>query len=71
MKVSEVKSSNEDKPLLGMGSSVPDGVVHPRALTPSMTDLLLEGRVHGGGLLALLSCGGNSGNVASDTMAWM
>ncbi|XP_062215579.1 uncharacterized protein LOC133916061 isoform X2 [Phragmites australis] len=78
MKVAEVnrgdaheKMNNDNKYLLGMGSSVPDGVVRPPVLTPSMTDPLPEGRVHGGGLLALLSWGESLENGASGTKAWM
>jgi hypothetical protein len=59
MKVAEVKGGtekmcNDDKSLLDMDCSVPNGGFHSPAL--SMIDPPLpEGRVHGGGLLALLS----------------
>ncbi|WVZ69628.1 hypothetical protein U9M48_018389, partial [Paspalum notatum var. saurae] len=62
---------NGDKVLLATGSSVPNSVVHCPVLDQSMIDPLLEGRVQGGRLLALLSRGGSStsaggsGNCAS------
>jgi hypothetical protein len=58
MKVAEVKGgaekmNNDDKTLLDMDCSVPNCGFHSPAL--SMIDPIPEGRVHGGGLLALLS----------------
>ncbi|RLN22459.1 hypothetical protein C2845_PM07G16120 [Panicum miliaceum] len=70
------KTIHGDQALLGMGGSVPDGV-HPSVLAQPMIDPLPEGRVHGGGLLALLSQGGSSTsaggseNWASVKIAWM
>lgn len=63
MKVASVKGDprdiNGDKILLDLGSSVPNSGVHPPVLAQSMVDPLPEGRVHGGGLLALLSWAGS------------
>jgi len=50
---------NGDKILLDPGSSVPNSGVHPPVLAQCMVDPLPEGRVHGGGLLALLSRAGS------------
>lgn len=50
---------NGDKTLLDPGVPVPNSGVHPPVLAQSMIDPLPEGRVHGGGLLALLSRGGS------------
>lgn len=50
---------NGDKTLLDPGVLVPNSGVHPPVLAQSMIDPLPEGRVHGGGLLALLSRGGS------------
>jgi len=53
------KTIHGDQALLGMGGSVPNGV-HPSVLAQPMICPVPEGRVHGGGLLALLSQGGSS-----------
>jgi hypothetical protein len=75
MKVAKVKGDadekmcNNDKSLLDMDCSVSNGV-HPRVM--SMIDPLPEGRVHGGGLLALLSQVADAQVQASqNTTAWM
>ncbi|KAF8675985.1 hypothetical protein HU200_047488 [Digitaria exilis] len=68
------KTIHGDQALLGMGSSASNGGVHPSVLTQPMIDPLPEGRVHGGGLLALLSRAGSSTsseNCTSGKMAWM
>ncbi|KAG2590191.1 hypothetical protein PVAP13_5NG280400 [Panicum virgatum] len=70
------KTIHGDQALLGVGGSVPNGV-HPSVLAQPMIYPLPEGRVHGGGLLALLSQGrsstsaGGSENCASGKISWM
>ena len=70
------KTIHGDQALLGMGGSVPNGV-HPSVLAQPMICPVPEGRVHGGGLLALLSQGGSSTsaggseNCASGKISWM
>ncbi|KAL6615601.1 hypothetical protein ACP70R_037871 [Stipagrostis hirtigluma subsp. patula] len=71
------KTGNNDMSMLANSSAVRKGVVHPSVPTQVMTDPFPEGRVHGGGLLALLALGGSntsagsSDNGASDKKAWM
>jgi hypothetical protein len=61
--VADEKMCNNDKSLLDMDRSVSNGV-HPPVM--SMIDPLPEGRVHGGGLLALLSGGRRTGAGISE-----
>ncbi|CAO2176679.1 unnamed protein product [Urochloa humidicola] len=75
MKVGAVNGDPYEKTIYG--GLVPNGVVNPSVLTQPMIYPVPEGRVHGGGLLALLSRGGSSTsaggseNCASGKMAWM
>jgi hypothetical protein len=76
MKVAAVKEDPHEKTILD--DPVRNSAVHPSVLAqPMIDDRLPEGRVHGGGLLALLSqrgsstSAGGSENCASGKMAWM